>query len=106
MNIEKIGQPVAVLASFSGGQATPLRFRWGSRTLKVDAVNGRWIDRQGEVFCLDCPKRRSPALERSADKERPMVKSLHYSVQSGGQTYYLHFSSEQVQWWLDQIITE
>lgn len=82
MNIEKIDQPVAVLASFTGGQAQPLRFRWGRATYKVDAVNGRWIDRQGDVYCL------------------------HYSVQSGGQTYYLHFSSKQVQWWLDQMITE
>jgi hypothetical protein len=82
MNIDKVGQPIAMLASFAGGKAQPLRFRWGRGTYPVEAVNGQWIDRQGDVYCL------------------------HFSVQSGGQTYLLHFSSKQVQWWLDQVITE
>ncbi len=82
MNVEKIDEPVGVLASFAGGTAEPLSFSWGRRTYKVEAVNGRWIDRQGDVY------------------------SLHYSVQSSGQTYFLHYSSKQVQWWLDEVITE
>ena len=82
MNIEKIDEPIVVLASFKGGTAEPLRFRWAGRLYKVDAINGRWTDRQGDIY------------------------SLHFSIQSGGQTYYLHFSSKQVQWWLDQTITE
>ena len=82
MNIEKINEPLSVLASFGGGKIEPLRFRWTSRTYKVDRINGRWIDRQGDVYCL------------------------HYSLQSGDQIYYIHFSSKQVQWWLDQTITE
>lgn len=82
MNIEKIQEPVAVLASFRGGAAKPLRFSWAGRTYCVDVVNGAWTDRQGDIY------------------------SLHFSVQSGGQTYYLHFSSKQVQWWLDEIVTE
>ena len=82
MNIDKVSQPIVMLASFAGGQAKPLRFRWGRGTYNVEAVNGQWIDRQGDVY------------------------SLHFSVQSGGQTYLLHFSSKQVQWWLDQVITE
>jgi hypothetical protein len=82
MNIEKIGEPIAVLASFTGGKADPLRFRWAGRTYKVQVINGRWTDRQGDLY------------------------SLHYSVPCDGQTYYLHFSSKQVQWWLDETITE
>jgi len=82
MNIEKIGEPISVVASFSGGQATPLEFRWGGRTYRVEAVNGRWIDRGGE----GC--------------------SLHYSVQVGQETYYIHFAGPEVQWWLDEVIVE
>jgi len=80
MNIEKIGEPIRVLASFSAGQCQPLRFRWGQREYRVDAVNGKWIDRGGEGY------------------------SLHYSVQVGNETYYIHFVSTDVQWWLDQVV--
>ncbi len=80
MDIEKIGEPVRVLAAFGSGAAEPLRFNWHGRTYKVDAINGRWIDRQGDAY------------------------SLHYSVQSAGQTYYLHFDSGEIQWWLDETI--
>ena len=80
MNIEKIGEPIRVLASFAGGAMEPLRFQWHGRTYKVEPVNGRWVDRQGQTY------------------------SLHYSVQAGEETYYLHFSSQEVQWWLDEVI--
>jgi hypothetical protein len=85
MNIEKIDEPIRVLASFAGGACQPLRFRWGNREYRVDAVNGRWIDRgpagqSGGGYCL------------------------HYSVQVGNETYYIHFSSAQVQWRLDQVV--
>ncbi len=82
MNVEKIQEPIRVLADCSGGAMRPLRFRWSGRDYKVEAVNARWIDRQGEVY------------------------SLHYSVQAGGQTYYLRFDSKQVQWWLEETIFE
>ena len=82
MNIEKIGQPIRVLADCAGGAIRPLRFGWAGRDYTVDAVNAQWIDRQGSVY------------------------SLHYSVQAGGQTYYLHFDSKQVQWWMDETVVE
>jgi len=82
MNIEKIGEPIRVLADCEGGRMRPLRFRWAGRSYKVQAVNARWIDRRGEVY------------------------GLHYSVQAGGQTYYLHFDSKQVQWWIDETILD
>ena len=80
MNIEEIGEPIRMLAAFSGGGVEPLRFCWGGRTYEIDAVNGRWIDRNGNGY------------------------ALHYSVQVGDETYYIHFSSPDVQWWLDRII--
>ena len=82
MNVMEIGEPVRVLAVCGGGAIEPLRFQWNGRTYRIEAVNGRWIDRQGESY------------------------SLHYSVQAGEETYYLHFASSQVQWWLDQLISE
>lgn len=80
MNVEKIAEPIRVLAACSGGTIEPLRFVWAGRTLRIDRVNARWIDRQGDRY------------------------RLHYSVQVGEETYYIHFSSEEVQWWLDEII--
>ena len=82
MRIEKIGEPIRVLADCAGGAVNPVRFRWGKRSYAVAAVNGRWVDRHGEAY------------------------SLHYSVQVGDETYYIHFDSGEVQWWLDQVIAE
>jgi len=80
MNIEKIGEPIRVLAVCSAGRIEPIRFCWGERTYKVDCVNGRWTDRRAESY------------------------SLHYSLQAGNETYYIHFSSKEVQWWLDEVV--
>ena len=82
MNIEEISEPIRVLADFSGGGASPVRFRWGGRTYVVSALNGKWVDRGGDGY------------------------SLHYSVQVGDETYYIHFDSVDVQWWLDKIVLE
>jgi len=80
MNIEKINEPIRVLAGFSGGTCNPLRFSWSGREYRIEAIIGRWIDRNSEGY------------------------SLNFSVQVGSETYYIHFSSAQVQWWLDQVI--
>jgi len=82
MLIEKIGEPIRVVASFSGGGAKPVRFHWQGRTYQVESINGQWFDRQNNNY------------------------SLHYSVQVGQETYYIHFSSQDVQWWLDEVILD
>ena len=82
MNIEEISEPIRVIAAFSGGSAEPVRFRWGGRVFDIDAINGRWIDRGGQTY------------------------ALHYSVQAGDETYYIHFDSGEVQWWLDKVIVK
>ena len=82
MRIEEISEPIRVLADFTGGSAVPVRFCWGRRTYVISAVNGRWTDRSGDGY------------------------ALHYSVQVGDETYYLHFASGQVQWWLDKVVME
>lgn len=80
MNIEKIDEPIGMLADFSGGQCRPVRFTWKSRSYDVSTVNGRWIDREGGTL------------------------SLHYSVQAAGQTWLLHLNIHDVQWRLDQVV--
>ncbi|HUS47087.1 MAG TPA: hypothetical protein VM098_03125 [Phycisphaerae bacterium] len=90
MNIERIDEPIRVLAVFSAGRIDPLRFRWGRRTYKIGRINGRWTDRSGD-----------PSTGLGAGGY-----SLHYSVQVGNETYYIHFSSAKVQWWLDQLIAD
>ncbi len=79
MRIEQIGEPIRVLAAFSGGRAKPLRFRWNGREYRIDRINAEWTDRQ----CTGC--------------------RLHYSVQVGEESYNLHFASSDLQWWLDQV---
>jgi len=79
MKIEQIGDPIRMLAEFAGGSAEPKRFGWNGRSYEIDRVNARWLDRQPDGYCL------------------------HYTVQVGDETYYLHFSSVEVQWWLDQV---
>ena len=82
VKIEEISEPIRVLADCSGGELTPVRFRWSGRTYVIGAVNGRWIDRGGDGL------------------------ALHYSVQVGDETYYLHFAGNDVQWWLDRVVLE
>ncbi|HUU21612.1 MAG TPA: hypothetical protein VM389_03670 [Phycisphaerae bacterium] len=82
MNILRIDEPIRVLADFSGGSVRPLRFRWAGRTCRVEAVNGQWVDRQG-----DHP-------------------SMHFSVQAGDETYLIHLASGDMQWWLDEVIAD
>jgi hypothetical protein len=82
MKIEPIQEPISVRADFSAGAILPRSFQWHGRSYPVQAVNGQWLDRQSDGY------------------------RLHYSVQSGDETYYIHFSSLQVQWWLDQVALE
>ena len=79
VEIQDISEPIRVLAVFSGGSIRPIRFSWPGRTFRIEAVNGQWVDRSGDAY------------------------SLHFSVQAEGETYFIHFSSTEVQWWLDQV---
>lgn len=80
MNIERIDEAIAVLATFAGGAIEPIRFRRGGRTYRIDAINARWVDRQTEPY------------------------ALHYSVQVGEETCHIHFAAGEVQWFLDEVI--
>ena len=82
MEIQPIGEPIRVVAEFLGGRAEPLRFSWSGRTYEIAAFNGQWVDRHAQGY------------------------RLCYSVQAGDQTWYLHFDSVGVQWWVDQVILD
>lgn len=79
VEIQEISEPIRVLAEFTGGSVRPIRFRWTGRTFRIESVNGQWVDRAGDAY------------------------TLHFSVQVDGETYFIHFSSTEVQWWLDQV---
>ena len=70
------------MAVFAAGEVSPVRFQWNGREHEIFAINGRWLDRQVGAC------------------------AYHYSVQVGDETYYLHFASNDLQWWLDQVIVE
>ena len=87
MNIEKIDEPIRMLADFSGGKCRPVKFSWKNRSYTIEAINAQWIDRQGGTL------------------------GLHFSLQARqtpygatGQTWFVHFNINDVQWWLDQIV--
>lgn len=82
MNMTNLNDPIAVDAAFTGGQIQPLSFQWNRRRYAIDAVNGRWLDRQ------------APAPQP------------HFSVQVGEETFFLHLDTAEMQWWLDRVITE
>lgn len=80
MNIEKIDESIRMLADFSGGTCRPVKFSRKNRSYTIDAVNAQWIDRHGGTL------------------------ALHYSVQASGQTWFVHFNVNDVQWWVDQVV--
>jgi hypothetical protein len=80
MNIEKIHEPIRVLADCHAGELRPLRFRWSGRNYRIESINARWIDR------------------------RPDGYALHYSLQAAGQAWQVHFDSKEMQWWVDETI--
>lgn len=47
--LETINEAVEVLALFTGGKASPLRFRWRTKVVKVSKVTGQWMRHEGEA---------------------------------------------------------
>lgn len=47
MRVETLDEAVQIRADFKGGVITPILMKRAGRTLKVKAVNGRWLDREG-----------------------------------------------------------
>ncbi len=58
MRIEEIAEPIEVIALFSAGKLSPIRFRWRSKVYKVLRVNGNWAVDEGAVrfhhFAVQC----------------------------------------------------
>jgi len=82
MIIEDLREPVRVRADFSGEGVVPRLFERRGRTYKVDAVNGHWIDREG-----------SSPVHR-------------FSVQAGGDTFFLSLRTVDMTWWLEKVILD
>jgi len=82
MRLEDIDEPVSVRADFRGGEITPRAFRRGRKAYTVTAVNARWVDREGA---------------------HPLWR---FSVQAGGDTYFLALRTSQMIWRLERVMVE
>ena len=82
MRTEEIDEPVSVRADFCGGEVTPRAFRRGQKAYTVTEVNARWVDREGAQ-----PVRR-------------------FSVQAGGDTYFLALLTGQMVWRLEKVMVD
>lgn len=80
MQVEDIDEAVSVRADFTRGEITPRAFSRAGRTYMVGAVNGRWLDREGGM-----PRH-------------------YFSVQVGGETYFISLRTEDMVWRLEQVI--
>ena len=80
--IEDIDEAVPVRADFKGGEVSPLVFRRSGRDYKVEAVNSRWIDREGTH-----PR-------------------LYFSVEAQGDTYLLSLATENMTWRIEKVMLE
>lgn len=47
--LETINEAVEVLTLFAGGKASPLRFRWRTKVVKISKVTGQWMRHEGEA---------------------------------------------------------
>ncbi len=82
MIVEDLMEPISVRADFTGGALRPRLFERAGKTHKIESVNGTWIDRDGA---------------------RPRY---HFSIQSGGDTYFLVLRTEDMTWWLEKVILD
>ena len=82
MLVEDLHDVISVRADFSGGEIVPLVFKRGGKTYTVTRVNGRWVDREGE----------NP--------------SYYFSVQAGGDTYYISLKTADMTWRAESVILD
>ncbi len=78
-----IGEPVTVVASFSGGgKINPLKFRWSGRVIPVKEVTYRWVKHDGgrRLYC--------------------------FSITDGSTLYNLSFDPAGLSWRLQAVETE
>jgi hypothetical protein len=45
--VERIQEPIEVIALFSEGRLHPLRFRWRSIAHRISSVTSQWVEREG-----------------------------------------------------------
>ena len=78
--LESINETVDVLTLFAQGQASPLRFRWRSKVVKVAKVTGRWMRHEGEA------------------------RLYYYSVLADSSDYYeLCYDARHLKWTLSKV---
>lgn len=78
---EKISQPIDVLVAFRKERVEPMTFKWANRYYQVKKVNLVHSQRQGRE------------------------KVTYFSVSDEANAYRLSFSSETMQWRLEEMAT-
>lgn len=83
MPYEYFGEPISVVAIFSGGGMRPVKFTWRGREYRITAVNSVWDTREG------------------------VYRVYHFSVQAGGTSVYeLVFHTNSLAWELGKVYVE
>jgi len=78
---EKVSQPIDVLVAFRKERVEPMTFKWANRYYQVKKVNLVHSQRQGRE------------------------KVTYFSVSDEANAYRLSFSSETMQWRLEEMAT-
>jgi hypothetical protein len=82
MRIEVLEEVIKVRADFGSGEITPLAFKRKGRIYRVDKVNTRWADREGQNVIY------------------------YFSVDCGGNTYELSLRTQDMVWRLERVVLE
>jgi hypothetical protein len=77
--VEKIGEPVDVLALFTAGRIRPYAFRWNNRRYPVEKVNLVYTARDG------------------------LTRLFYFAVSSGATSYKLCFNASTMRWELEEL---
>jgi len=79
---EPLDEVIKVRADFTGGEITPIAFKRKGRTCRVDKVNTRWADREGQNVIY------------------------YFSVDCGGDTYELSLRTQDMVWRLERAVLD
>lgn len=79
MDVEKIGEPIRVVADFNGRRVRPIAFQWAGRRYDVGRVNLVYRRRLGARFVW-C-----------------------FAVSDSGQGFVLIYDPERLEWTLEEV---
>lgn len=82
MEQTEVNESISVLASFKGGQPTPLFFKRNGRKIRLESINLKYDYQIGET------------------------RVYAFSASAGGNTYKITFNNKSLQWILEEVACE